>query len=458
MQLKFKPNLKQREALKRWVDSTTVEIAYGGAKYGGKSFLGANCIFHDALVYPETFYFIAREQLIDVRKHTIPTIHEVFHKWNIDITDYCKYNGQDNYFKLYNDSRVYMLECKYMPSDPLYERFGSMQMTRGWIEEGGEVHHLAKENLKISIGRRKNDVYKLKPKLLITCNPKKNWLYSEFYKPSITGQLPADRAFIPALPTDNVDGNQEYIKSLSELKDQTMKQRLYFGNWEYDDDPTTLIEYNKILDAFTNKFLYKNEKGEVIEQEKFITADIARFGKDKTVIMVWNGFCVIEILQLEKPSVTESANFIDMLSNRHKVPRSNIIVDEDGVGGGVKDILGCVGFINNATPIYKSEEKQDRENFKNLKSQCYFNLSDRINASGIYIETNNTLYHDAIVEELEQVKQKAVDTDGKKAIQPKEWVKEQIGRSPDFSDTLMMREYFELEVRFNNEVKTTFFN
>ena len=50
-----------------------------------------------------------------------------------------------------------------------------------------------------------------------------------------------------------------------------------------------------------------------------------------------------------------------------------------------------------------------------------------------------------IIEELEQVKQKALDSDMKKGVVPKDKVKELIGRSPDFSDTIMMREYFDLK-------------
>lgn len=46
---------------------------------------------------------------------------------------------------------------------------------------------------------------------------------------------------------------------------------------------------------------------------------------------------------------------------------------------------------------------------------------------------------------MEQVKQKALDSDMKKGVMPKDKVKELIGRSPDFSDTIMMREFFELK-------------
>lgn len=433
MLLKFDPNPKQRIAAEKWVDKTTKEICYGGAKYGGKSFLGANLIFHDALVYPDTFYFIARERLIDLRKYTVPTIHSVFKNWKLNIDDYAKYNGQDSFFDLYNDSRVYLLECTFLPGDPLFERFGSMEMTRGWIEEGGEINSLAKENLRISIGRKNNQKHNLSQKLLITCNPKKNFLYSEFYKPFMNGTLPKDKAFIQAYADDNIHGSKEYIDNLKSMKDRVMKERLLKGNWEYNDDDTALIVYDNIMELFSSK---------QAEGKKYISADIARFGKDKSIIMLWSGFNVKEIIELSKSSVTETSNAIKKLSYQHSIHRSSIIVDEDGVGGGVKDILKCEGFVNNSSAIKIEGEK---ENYANLKSQCTFKLADKINEKQVSISCDSEQVKENIIEELEQVKRKSVDTDGKLAVIAKEDVKAVIGRSPDYSDTLMMRMYFELK-------------
>ncbi|MEK6883938.1 MAG: hypothetical protein AABY22_30185, partial [Nanoarchaeota archaeon] len=79
MKVQFKTRIdKQIRASEFWKDEVTEEILYGGAKGGGKSYLGASLIFGDALIYPETHYFIARQELIDLRKYTIPTIQEVF--------------------------------------------------------------------------------------------------------------------------------------------------------------------------------------------------------------------------------------------------------------------------------------------------------------------------------------------------------------------------------------------
>ena len=55
---------------------------------------------------------------------------------------------------------------------------------------------------------------------------------------------------------------------------------------------------------------------------------------------------------------------------------------------------------------------------------------------------------DITAEEMEQVKQKDIDKDGKIAIVSKDVVKEMIGRSPDEWDSIMMRYYFDLKPKF----------
>jgi phage terminase large subunit len=213
------------------------------------------------------------------------------------------------------------------------------------------------------------------------------------------------------------------------------RQRLLIGDWEYDDDPAALIQYEKILDTFTNDF-------DALRGNAFITCDVARFGSDKTVIGLWDGFRV-RMCSYSGLSVSETADKIRDLQRLHSIPNSRTIADEDGVGGGVVDILKCKGFVNNSRPLMNPVTRED-ENYNNLKSQCYYKLAERINRGGLYIECTDTKMKADIVQELEQVKQHNMDKDGKKMVLPKDKVKEQIGRSPDYSDTLMMREWFEL--------------
>lgn len=440
MRLRFDTNGndKQKLVCRYWNDNAVNDIAYGGSKGSGKSYLGCSLIFGDAFTYDGTHFFIARKKLNDIRKFTIPSIHEVFQHWGLT-EKYYRYNGQDNFFELFNKSRVYLLEAKFLPSDPQYYRFGSMQMTRGWIEEAGEFEEVAKNNLNASIGRWKNDVYKLVPKLLQTCNPSKNYLYKDYYKKNKEGKIEDWRKFVQALPQDNKMLPDGYLENLHRTLSPNEKERLLYGNWEYDNDPATLIEYEKILDCFTNDFV---EKG-----ERYITADIARFGSDKTVLGLWNGWQV-KLYSYKGLSVTETAGKIKELQRMHGIANSNTIADEDGVGGGVVDILGCNGFVNNSRAL-PNPITHEEENYNNLKSQCYFRLAERINKSGLYIDCSDPDTKKLIIEELEQVKQHNMDKDAKKQVLPKEKVKELIGRSPDFSDTLMMREYFELKPRLS---------
>ncbi len=430
MKLRFdtNDNEKQKECARAWLNPDVSDIVYGGSKGSGKSYLGCSLIFGDAFIYPGTHYFIARKQLNDLRKFTIPSIYEVFKHWGIT-EEYYRYNGQDNYFTLSNDSKIYLIDAKYLPSDPLFSRFGSMQITRGWIEEAGEFEESAKNNLSASIGRWRNDEYNLTPKLLQTCNPAKNYLYG-YYKRYRDNQANEWERFIQALPTDNKKLPAGYIEHLQRTLSPQEKERLLFGNWEYDDDPSALINFESILNCFTNDF--------VLPGIKYISADIARYGSDKCVIMLWSGLRVERIISLAKSSITETAEIINRLAKENQVPRSNIIVDDDGIGGGVTDILtGVKGFINNSKAI-------NGEDYQNLKAQCYYKLSECINNNEIYIKTTDSKELELIKQELEYVKRDRIEKEGKKSIMPKEKVKELIGRSPDYADALMMRMFFNL--------------
>ena len=424
-------NDKQKQCVKIWADKTTTEIVYGGSKGSGKSFIGCSLIIGSALMYPNSRWFIARKKLNDLRKHTIPSINEVLNIWGISDA-YYKFNAQDNVFKFHNKSEVLFIDAAFSPSDPKYSRFGSMQNTGGWIEEAGDFEAEAKQNLSATCGRWMNKEYNLPPKLLMTCNPSKNFLYTEFYKPFKNGVLADNRAFIQALPQDNKKLPEGYLPHLHATLDVNAKQRLLYGNWEYDDDPRALISIDACNDYFTNIHVQKTGK-------KYITADIARKGKDNTVIRVWDGFVVIERKCISKSLVNESVNAINELAIKHEVPRSRIAVDEDGIGGGVVDYLpNCFGFVNNSKAL-------NGENYKNLKSQCGYLMAKKISDREVYEQVDSSDLKNRIIEEFEQVKLADIDVDGKVALISKDVVKEYIGRSPDEWDSIMMRGIFELE-------------
>lgn len=444
IQFDTRGNPKQKECARYWIDNETEEILYGGAKYGAKSNTGCNLIFGDAMIYPDTRYFIARDSLTDLRRYTIPSVYEVFELWKLDPAKYMKYNGQDNFFLLYNKSVVEFIDASYSPSDHEWHRFGSRQYTRGWCEEIGDMHRMAIENLFLTVGRWKNREYGLPKKLLLTCNPHKGYGYQEFYQPFKAGTLPKRRKFISALPSDNKAGDPEYIKSLMENPNKNERERLAFGNWEYDDDPAALIEYEKILDIFTNN--------PPASPRKCITADIARLGGDRIVIIYWDGF-VGYVTAYQKQKLNVTLTNIEATRTKYNVGKSDVLVDSDGMGSGIEDMGGYKGFVNNGRPLPDPKKPVDAngkpvvENFDNIKSQCGFRMADRINNNGIRLVVEDWM-KPLIIQELEQVKQKLLDSDMKKGLMTKEKVKEAINRSPDFWDTILEREWFELKPKF----------
>lgn len=434
---------KQTKALDILEDESTTELYYGGAAGGGKSVLGCYWQIKRRLKYPGTRGFIGRSELKTLKKTTLNSFFEVCKIQGLIALKHYVLNEQSSIIKFTNGSEIILADLYAYPSDPEFDSLGSLEITDAFIDEAPQITAKAKSIIKSRI-RYKLDEFKLIPKLLMTGNPSKGWAYYDFYLPDQQKTLRKDRKFIQALVTDNPYISPHYIESLRGL-DKNSMERLLNGNWQYDDDPAALINYDCIINCFSNSGAKRGRK--------YITADIARFGSDKTVIGIWDGFHV-KLHSYHGLSVTESADKIRFFKDRFGIGMSDVIADEDGVGGGVVDILGCKGFVNNSTPVINQEQravvdnyKVRAENFINLKSQCYFRLAERINRNEIFIECDENLKQ-TIIEELEQVKQHNMDKDTKKAVMPKDKVKEILGRSPDFADTLMMREWFELSPQF----------
>lgn len=427
--INFTPSLKQYLAWERLSDTETLFIGYGGSAYSGKSYLLCYWLTSMCIAYPDTAWGLGRKALTTLKKTTLLTLFKVFNECNIKKDEHYNYNQQDNTITFYNGSVIFLIDTAYQPSDPLYTRFGGLELTGAAVDESAETHYDAIKVLFTRLGRRNNHKYGLKKKLLETFNPAKNHVYTRYYKPHKEGVELDQHVFIPALPSDNPSPDvEDYIRDIRATSDRVTIERLIEGNFEYDDDPAALMPFDAITNIFTNRHV---ESG-----ERYITADIARFGADSTIIMVWDGWRVVKIFRFTKLDTVQVANNIKEIRIKYKVSIKNTICDEDGVGGGVVDQLKCKGFLNGSKALKD-------ENFRNLKSQCYYKLSEIVNAGDIFICEIGVDDKTMLIEELEQVKQHDMDKDGKKSVVPKEVVKGLLGRSPDLSDAIMMRAYFE---------------
>lgn len=435
---------KQEEALRLLTDNETREFLYGGAAGGAKSWTGAAWLLFMSLAYPGSKWFIARQELKRIRTSTYQTFRKVCKAYSIPVDEW-RYDGNDNIVKFKNGSQIDMLDVRYLPSDPYYERFGSLEYTGGWIEEGGETNFGAFEVLNTRIGRHMNREFGLIPKMFVTCNPKKNWMYTHFYKPFKEHLLQPIQKFLQAFVQDNPFMDPLYIEQLENTKDKAKRERLLKGNWEYDDNPYKLCQYDKILDLFRNDHLIKQDV-------KYITCDVARFGSDLATVGVWEDWDLIEVHEFEISKTTEIQTCIKSLQIKHQIPKSNCVADADGVGGGVADNLDIIGFNNNAKPFTQEqgsyEQGDDYDEFtpkyKNAQTQLLVYLAEEIinkNKMNISAELSEA-QKEKIKEELDTIEQDP-DYDVITLVNKAE-IKKNIGRSPDYRDMIFMRGYFDL--------------
>lgn len=422
-------NPKQEQALYELTKGVSREILYGGAAGGAKSWTGAAWLTFMAECYPGTRWFVGRESLTDLRNATLLTFQKVFAAYGVEGVIY---KDKDHYLQFANGSRIDFIELKYYPTDHMYERFGSFEWTGGWIEEGGEVNFGAYDVLKTRIGRHRNDLYGIRPVLFVTCNPKKNWLYYEFYTPWKLKTLDGNKLFIQAFAQDNPANESSYIDQLRSLNDKAKKERLLFGNWDYDDDPAALCEFDAILDLFVNDHIKP-------QGEKRISADLAMKGRDRFVVGNWHGMVVkVAIDKLYSTGKEIETDLkVEMIANQ--VPHSKVVVDSDGLGNYLES------YLENIKEFHGGARANAHKEFGNLKSECGYQLAALINQRLIRIICT-TEQKQRIIEELGVLKSKDVDADEKrKYIISKEEMKELLGRSPDYLDMLIMGMYFEVK-------------
>lgn len=420
-------NIKQRLAYNYLRDDVTKFVCYGGAGGGGKSWLGCEWLMQCCHFLPGTRWFAGRNNLKDSRASISVTFVKVA-QWH----GYGAYRLTNDGVEFENGSEIIFLDLTYYPvKDPMYERFGSLEFTGGWIEEAGQVNGLAFSVLQTRIGRHLNDKYGIQGKILITCNPKKNWLYDLFYKPWKENTLKDGYAFVQALVQDNPFATEDYINTLRNTNDKVTKERLYFGNWEYDDDPAVLCGYDAICDLFTNEHIKPSG-------ESSGSADLAMKGRDRFVAGHWKGnVCYIKIDQSYSEGKTIEADLKRMMIEC-SIPRSMMVADSDGLGAYLESYLnGIREFHGGNRPI--------NPEFDNLKSECAFKLAEMINNRLIRIVCNDA-QRERIKKELSVLKQDHVDADTrKKGIISKEKMKEILGHSPDYLDMLIMAMIFRIK-------------
>ena len=411
------------------MDNTTNELVFGGSAGGGKSMLATLWLMTMCLKYKGIRTLLGRTTLSSLKQTSLNTLFEVLKMSGMEADKHYTYNGQSNTITFYNGSEIILKDLEAKPSDPNFDSLAGIEITCAVIEEASQVTRMAYNIVKSRLRFKLNE-FNLIGKILMTTNPSQGFIKSEFYIPYVEERLPNNIQFIPSLPNDNPHLPQSYLDMLNSLP-QEQRKRLLMGDWNYNEDIDSLFDFDSIATCS-----FKHAPNPL--DKKYICIDVARFGGDSTVISVWVGLTIVEIIRYNKLDGDTLYNHIKDLISKHGIHPSQVIADSDGVGGFLVDRLRCTSFVNNSRPLHE-------QNFTNLKSQCYVKLSDLIKDGKISINVLDPGTVDELTQQLLAIKLKDVEKDGKVGVIGKDVMKKMLGVSPDIADSIMLRMFYEVK-------------
>ena len=428
---------KQVQAMELLNDSECTQIGYGGSARSGKSIIECTAILFDCMAYNDIAWGLARKELTTLKRTVLITLFNQFNFYGI--RDYKSnkgykrtfdYNQQLNKISFNNKSDIFLIDTAFKPSDPLNTRFGGFELTRAAIDESNETDIKVINKIFERTGWRNNDKHGIKRKLFECFNPDKNHVYSRYWLPFKKNKEDDYKKFIRALPSDNPNpAVQEWVDDIVKTGDTNTIERQIHGNFDYDDDPSRLCEYDAICDMFTNDHVKIGTKR--------ISADLAMQGRDKFIAGLWNGLICTVKIDKDKSTGKEIETDLKQLKTVESVGNSNIVADSDGLGAYLDS------YLKNIKTFHGGSSAMNKLEFGNLKDECAFKLGEVINNREIKVICTPE-QEDAIKKELSVcLKRDNVDNEKKKLIK-KDKQKELLGHSPDYMDMLIMGMIFHI--------------
>lgn len=237
---------------------------------------------------------------------------------------------------------------------------------------------------------------------------------------------------ISAFDTPNVQEGRQVIPGLI-TKQDVERIRTYYGEdsdvyrvrvlGEFPKaDVDTLISVDEVAKAM-------DRESKVLPQfEKKMGVDVARFGDDRTVIVVRQMEAVIRKEVYSGIDTMQTVGHVLRIAKEMVIKPGNISIDVIGVGAGVVDRLKEQGWQVNAVNV--GESPKDKEHFKNLRAELY------AGAVKEWIKTAS-LPKDDDFYELANIKYK-FDSSSRLQMESKEDMKKRSLPSPDVADALML--------------------
>lgn len=150
----------------------------------------------------------------------------------------------------------------------------------------------------------------------------------------------------------------------------------------------------------------------------------------------YNVFCLRDdkfadiALRNRDPDIMRQVGLTINFMKEYNIVAPDVAIDDIGVGAGVSSRLKEQKF--NVNPVKNGADAKDRRRFINVRAESYWSLMEWIKAGGKIVND------DKLVEQLREIRYRAVDSSGKIAIEPKEQIMLRYGSSPDEADALAL--------------------
>jgi phage terminase large subunit len=194
-----------------------------------------------------------------------------------------------------------------------------------------------------------------------------------------------------------------------------------------EDTEDVLIPLSAVTDRTIENVLTR--RGAIL-----MGVDVARFGNDKTVIVVRDSRCVLDIRSYSKKSNMEVAGWVQQAMDDHGCAPENVMIDDTGLGGGVVDRLHELSIP--VVPVDFGSNAYEEEKFKNTRTELYWNMRKALLPDAeepLWLPSKFSL----LIKELPWAKYK-MESDQRIALEPKDKIKKRWGHSPDHADALAL--------------------
>ena len=262
--------------------------------------------------------------------------------------------------------------------------------------------------------------------------------------------VPKSRTFIPAKVQDNphLMRDSHYLATLQALPEE-LRQAMLEGDFgvSLSDRPMQLFPTQWVRDAVARHKRHQDasDRSQAPLPDTLpmtaIAADVSRGGQDDTIIGARHNGWVPKLIVYPGSRVPDgptAAGYI-VAARRND---AEIIIDANGVGASCYDHLSSQRISARAYVGSNGTERRDRSGkfgFPNVRSAAYWNLREILDPSNPLSKEVALPDDDRLVQEL--LEHTWEERGGKIHIITKDKVKEQLRRSPDRADTVVMLFY-----------------